>query len=215
MICHADAAIRTGKHVAAAAAQKCPRIAPPIQQNHGLLAAPHTSFQLLLQRTDITMFFPCCRNSALISTMVTRGEAWPRFAPGDGNIAFLLFEQRHDTSRSMASPSPTTALRLSAARAAMPLLARVARRLILFVRSILFFVDNDEPQILQRRKNRGARAYDNPGMTFANAAPLVKPFARRHSAMQQRHLIRETGDNKPAQERSQSYFGNKESAVPP
>ena len=90
----------------------------------------------------------------------------------------------------------------------------IARRLILFVGRILFFIDNDETQVLQWGKNRRARADHYLGPAFANAVPLVKPFSGRHAAMEKRHLVRKPRHNQPAEKRRQPYFRHQEKGGP-
>src|SRR5207244_3857179 len=54
------------------------------------------------------------------------------------------------------------------------------------------FVDDDAAQILDRRKDRGARSDDDIREPSPNPAPLVKSLARSQSAMQHREATRKT-----------------------
>src|SRR5439155_25272281 len=51
--------------------------------------------------------------------------------------------------------------------------AVIARRLFLFVRAVVFLVDDDEPETIERRKDCRPRADDDIDLSPADAMPLV------------------------------------------
>ena len=60
----------------------------------------------------------------------------------------------------------------------------VTRRLLLFVRVFVFLVHDDEAERFNRRKNRRARADDNPRAALANLVPLIVALAGGQVAVQ-------------------------------
>ena len=53
----------------------------------------------------------------------------------------------------------------------------IAWRFFLFVGSFVLFIDDDEPEILQRRENGAARADDNARASGMNLMPFIVSFA--------------------------------------
>ena len=51
----------------------------------------------------------------------------------------------------------------------------------------MFFIDDDETEILQRREDRAPGADDNPRPASIDLVPLVVPFALGLMAVQNRH----------------------------
>ena len=85
----------------------------------------------------------------------------------------------------MAVPSRTTHFSIFAAHDRD--IARViARRFFLFVGSFVFFIDDDQAEILQRRENGAARADDDPRAAGMNLVPFIVPFAFGQMAVQNR-----------------------------
>ena len=75
----------------------------------------------------------------------------------------------------------------------------------------MFFVDHDEPEILQRREHRAARADDDARATGMNLVPFVVAFALGQMAVQNGDCLLRLG--KPAFEtfdglRRQRNFGH-------
>ena len=64
----------------------------------------------------------------------------------------------------------------------------VTRTFILLVRRVVFLVDDDQPEILQRRKDRAARPDDNARLPVAHAVPLVMAFALAQMTVQHGHI---------------------------
>ena len=55
----------------------------------------------------------------------------------------------------------------------------IPRRLFLFVGGLVFFIDNDEPEIFQRSKNGAARADYDPGAPGMDFVPFIVALAFR------------------------------------
>ena len=71
----------------------------------------------------------------------------------------------------------------------------IARRFLLFVGSFVFFIDNDESEILQRREHRAARADHDARATGMNLVPFIVAFAFGQMTVQNR-------DRRPAPRRN-------------
>ena len=59
---------------------------------------------------------------------------------------------------------------------------------ILFERSLMFFIENDQAQPGNRRKQGTARTNDNLRGSTGNETPLMMPFNIAHVAMENRYL---------------------------
>ena len=82
----------------------------------------------------------------------------------------------------------------------------------------MLFIDDDEPQIFQRRKNGAARAHHNSRPARVNFMPFVVPFAFRQMAVENSDCILGIGET--ALEtfdglRSQRYLGHEHNRRPP
>ena len=55
----------------------------------------------------------------------------------------------------------------------------ITRRFFLFVGRFVFFIDDDQPEIFQRREDRAARADDDARASRLNLVPFVVAFAFR------------------------------------
>ena len=64
----------------------------------------------------------------------------------------------------------------------------VTRTFILLVRRVVFLVDDDQSEILQRRKDRAARPDDNARLPVAHAVPLVMAFPLAQMTVQHGHI---------------------------
>ena len=53
----------------------------------------------------------------------------------------------------------------------------------------MFFIDDDETDMLKRRKNGGSRTDHHAHIAAPNAPPLVKTFARRQPRMENRRVF--------------------------
>ena len=62
-------------------------------------------------------------------------------------------------------------------------------RIILFVGSVVFFVNDDQAQVFDRCKNSGPRANDDCAFSRANFAPRIVAFSARQRAVQDRDLV--------------------------
>ena len=65
----------------------------------------------------------------------------------------------------------------------------IARRFLLFVSGFVFFIDNDQSKIFQRRENGTAGADDNAGVAGMDFVPFIVAFAFREMTMQNRNHI--------------------------
>ena len=94
------------------------------------------------------------------------------------------------SSDGVAEPSTTSAPSLRAAhdRHVAPV---VARRLLLLERRIVLFVDDDQPEFVERRKHGRARADDDRHLAPADAIPLIGALAVGQAAVLHRHAIAE------------------------
>ena len=70
----------------------------------------------------------------------------------------------------------------------------IARRFLLFVGSLVFFIDHDESEIFERRENRAARADHDPRAAGMNLVPFIVPLAFRQMAVQDRDHVRLRGE---------------------
>ena len=68
----------------------------------------------------------------------------------------------------------------------------IARGLVLFVRGIVFLVDNDEPKIADRSENRASGPHHHASLPRPDPVPLVIPFAIGQRRMQHGDLVAET-----------------------
>src|SRR5579859_6560917 len=75
----------------------------------------------------------------------------------------------------------------------------VSRRFFLLVARFLLFVHDDEAEIFERRKNRGARAHNHASLTAANAPPFAGAFDIREAAVQNGDNRAEAGANQPSE----------------
>ncbi len=60
----------------------------------------------------------------------------------------------------------------------------VTRRFFLLVSCLVFFIDNDERKVFERRENGAARANHDSGATGMNFVPFIMAFASRQMAVQ-------------------------------
>ena len=67
----------------------------------------------------------------------------------------------------------------------------VAGNLLLLVRQVMLFIDDDETQVFCRRENSRARADDDPCFATTDAIPLLRPFVGSERRVQQRHTVTE------------------------
>ena len=67
----------------------------------------------------------------------------------------------------------------------------IARRFLLFVGSLVLFIDDDQSEILERREDGAARADHDPRAAGLNLVPFIVPLAFGQMAVQDRdHLLR-------------------------
>src|ERR1700734_1764181 len=84
----------------------------------------------------------------------------------------------------------------------------VARRFFLLVARLLLFVDDYEAEILERRKNRGARADYDACFATTNAPPLAGALDVRQAAMQDGNAGAEAGADETSDPERQRDFGD-------
>ena len=60
----------------------------------------------------------------------------------------------------------------------------VTRRFFLFVSRLVFFIDNDERKVFERRENGAACANHDAGATGMNFVPFIMAFAPGQMAVQ-------------------------------
>ena len=70
----------------------------------------------------------------------------------------------------------------------------ISRRFLLFVGRFVFFIDNDESEILQRRENSAARADHDPRAAGLNLVPFIVPFAFGQMTVQNSDVILRLGE---------------------
>ena len=88
--------------------------------------------------------------------------------------------------------------------------AVVARALVLLVRPVVLLVDDDQPEIGNRREHRGARSDDHPRVALPDAPPLVVPLPRRELAVQHGHRPPEARPRGPQEHRRQADLGDED-----
>ena len=70
----------------------------------------------------------------------------------------------------------------------------IARRFLLFVGSLVLFIDDDESEIFQRREDGAPRAHHDPGAAGVDLVPFIVPLAFRQMAVQNRDRILRLGE---------------------
>ena len=60
----------------------------------------------------------------------------------------------------------------------------IARHGLLFVAGVVFFVDDDEAELLDGGEDGGAGADDDARLTFANTVPLFAAFFRGEAGVE-------------------------------
>ena len=64
----------------------------------------------------------------------------------------------------------------------------IPRRFFLLIRGVVLLINDDQTEIVQRRKDRRAGANRNARLTTGQAPPLVEPFAGREPAVEHGNL---------------------------
>jgi len=72
--------------------------------------------------------------------------------------------------------------------------AVVAGDLVLLVGVLVFLIDQDQPEVRQRREDRGAGADDDAGDAFADAVPLVEALALGEVRVEHGDLFLDAGE---------------------
>jgi hypothetical protein len=67
----------------------------------------------------------------------------------------------------------------------------VAESLFILVGRVVFFVDDDDPDIAEGREERAACAHGNGGVARAKALPLFQALAGLKAAMKHRQVVSE------------------------
>ena len=70
----------------------------------------------------------------------------------------------------------------------------VARGLVLFVGILVFLINDDDPGVFDRRKNRTPRANHNPGRAVVDFVPFVMALPFREVAVQHSDLVLHLGE---------------------
>ena len=84
----------------------------------------------------------------------------------------------------------------------------IARDFFLLVARFLFFVDDDEAEIFERREDRGARAYYDADVSVPHAPPFAGAFDVRQGAVQHGYVFAEPRADQAADPERQRDFGN-------
>ena len=69
----------------------------------------------------------------------------------------------------------------------------ISWRFLLFIGCLVFFIDHDEPEIFERRKNRAARADHDACSARVNFVPFIVAFAFRQMTVEDGDRIRHVG----------------------
>src|SRR5213078_5293309 len=67
----------------------------------------------------------------------------------------------------------------------------VVRRILLAIRRLMFFIDDNEAKILDRREDCRAGPNDDSRFTISDSCPFVKAFTSRQGGMKYCYLIAE------------------------
>ena len=86
----------------------------------------------------------------------------------------------------------------------------IARRLLLLVAPIVFFIHEDQTKVRQRCKDRRPRPHHNASLSSPYPMPLLRALIRRQLRMQQRHLIAKRGHKLARHRRSQPDLRNQQ-----
>ncbi len=91
-----------------------------------------------------------------------------------------------------------------------PLLRNFLRRIfgviVRLIACLMVFVNDDRPNVLQRRKNSAARAQHNPRIPAAHLHPFVKAFPRRKARMEHCYVLIKPLPQKHVRLRCQRYL---------
>ncbi len=90
----------------------------------------------------------------------------------------------------------------------------VPRALVLLVGPVVLLVDDDQPQVGNRREHRGAGAHDDPRVALPDAPPLIVPLPRRELAVQHRHRPPEARARRAHEHRRQADLGHEDDRPP-
>ena len=78
----------------------------------------------------------------------------------------------------------------------------------------MLLVHHDEPEILDRREDRRARAHRHPALAAAEQAPGVGPLAVGEAAVQHRHLVAERAAHPAHRLRREADLGHQDDGAP-
>ena len=91
----------------------------------------------------------------------------------------------------------------------------IARQVVLLVRRVVLFVDDDEPDLFEWGEHRGARAHDDGDFTAPDAVPLVVTLAVGKAAVLDGDLPREAISKKTRKNGRQSDLRREDQHAPP
>ena len=190
MVRHRHAAPRALRHVAALAAQQHPRAAAPVEKQNALLAAFDIFFKLCAQRMTDRGLVPLPQLVLHVGDQhLGKRQIVEPLMKGKDLIASVFGSVcRFNRRRGRAEQQQRVVLRTAELRD----VARVvARRIFGLITRLLLFIQNDEPEVLQRCEHRAARAQHDAHLTAADALPLVVALGERQRAVQHRDVAAE------------------------
>src|SRR5262245_9925806 len=196
-------AIRTGRSIAAAPAEHEGRIASAVEQHQRLLAAlvifREAGERLVREYPLLAVFL---ENPAHVD-----GMDFGQRAPADALVEFQIgvfasvrVVERLHRGRGAAQDDRGVGQTRAHNRRVAPV---IARRLFLFVRGLVLFVDDDKADVFQRREDARTGADADSGLALTNAIPFVKAFAVRERRMQNGDGVAEVRAQSPREHRRQ------------
>ena len=211
VIGHGNAALRAGIRMAAAATKQGPRISSAIQQHDRLLSSAERIPKLLPQQVrDDDLLAVALELEAHVDDY-GRGKRSGVNPFRQAEVHYLsVFSRcvkRLDRGRRRSEQEET-----SRPLDAVPrhFSGVIIRRFILLIGRVLFFVDDDQTQVFQRREDCGARSDYYRCKAGSDPVPLIVPLPQRHGAVQKRDTVRKMRNGNPAQQRSQADLRNQQ-----
>ena len=186
--------IRTARLEAALLADHDPRIAAPVQEEDALLAAVHPVPHRLDQHRGEKRAFARLRRPVppLVDDADMRRQLVVHLRRHAGQQKFAgLCVVCALGGRGRGAEDHGRSLELAAHDRHVP--RRVARRLRLLVARLVFLVDDDEPEVPERREECRPRPYRDLHLAVVDPVPLVEPFPVRQAAVQDAEFVAEPG----------------------
>jgi hypothetical protein len=192
MIGKRDRAIHALQPLTASPAGDDARKTAPVQQQHGLLAVVQTFTHRVQQRARKRGLFAGFQKLA------------PHVDDGDGRHGPLLDAPRQLQTRVLPALGVVAAFQTGRGRpqndhgalVARPhhryVAAVIARGVLLLIALVVFFVYDDQPQVLNGREHAGPGGDYHGGLTGANPPPLLGAFGVLKGGMQDGNPFAET-----------------------